>query len=398
MVSNYGVLALSTLIGLAAALTGCGDMPQAARDSAANSGRAANAGEAAATNSGKAAASGQIAAENSGRAADAGESAAKSSARAANASERAADDSDHLSQLSDQAFYDGRVATTRASRRDEVRLLFPSVPTIGACDGKARMVNAVGFVEAFDFQYWKSGAIADDTDALRLVLFNRALQEFFLVANNWHLNMAQTSPALADCGEVALALSLQQIATRQTEASAKWGFKPTSMLELIANGLAKRQAVNDGKEKLEDQPAYVQTVQANAPLALYLLQLRYNALATTVIQNVVSPASVAGLTKGETSTWNLDFTQQTELAQIAELTTQTLGALQTAQILVAAGAKPTIDSTVLDERTAASAFPFTISGLYAKLDPSKVTGAGPDGSPKALAAAKLAGLLSKIKP
>ena len=116
--------------------------------------------------------------------------------------------------------------------------------------------------------------------------------------------------------------------------------KPLSMNMMIEESLLAKNSIESGAKRISDYPGYVFEVLSNEPAAVYLLEARYNYLATLFLGRATNVAhSKVQAVKYIAKKWTLDLSKF-NAAQIEELNMFLKGALETKKTLQQIGVKP----------------------------------------------------------
>ncbi len=246
----------------------------------------------------------------------------------------------------DNMYSDTRQAISAQLRKDTYDSL------MAALTMKDKLSEAFKYHLTYEYQLWKNSG--KDDGAKRLELMDLAATEYFAkieslvsktmtdeiiheialflksprdyLTKSWHetsknkddySTLVQTNNQRA---LLALSATMHKVNPSQSEVFVKTGVQPVSMYSMVTKALTQYGDYNLGKKNYEEIPAYIETIQDNAPLAVRLLHFRHNFLAAMAFGKlhevdtslwagvVVHPEAATAELKAKTSLWQLDLT------------------------------------------------------------------------------------------
>ncbi len=148
-----------------------------------------------------------------------------------------------------------------------------------------KLAKSAEFQYGFEFQLWKPGIDSEET---REQLYESAVIEYVreareLISGNVHdmdsASVAPTGTSDSKLNLYAYVGAMHKLNPNQEADAAKLGYPPTSMFDILHDGLLKVQMVKKGIMKEADLPRYAREVSRAYQDIIYMMQVRHNFLA-----------------------------------------------------------------------------------------------------------------------
>lgn len=222
---------------------------------------------------------------------------------------------------------------------------------VKATEPARKLSEAAKYFMSFEYQLWMNEN-HDKGEERRLELATLAAREFFKDVYQFIPNGNMTPDPFS--GQVvatetsnlvnslnALAVTTHFLNPKQEKhLKDRKDMKPLSMNMMIEESLLAKNSIESGAKRISDYPGYVFEVLSNEPAAVYLLEARYNYLATLFLGRATNVAhSKVQAVKYIAKKWTLDLSKF-NAAQIEELNMFLKGALETKKTLQQIGVKP----------------------------------------------------------
>lgn len=221
-------------------------------------------------------------------------------------------------------------------------------------DPARKLSEAAKYFMSFEFQFWTNEG-QDAGEEQRHELAREAAMEFFkdvqqfipdlkLKPNPMAGQIIATEKSNLVNGLNSLSVAMHYLNPKQEQRLKEHPeMKPLSMNKIIEESLLAKATIEAGEKSLRDYPAYVHEVLANEPIAIYLLEARYNFLAAILLGKSTNIAhSKLAATRTLLTDWTLDLSKF-NIAQTEEIKQFISGALKTKAVLTKVGVHPHTD-------------------------------------------------------
>ncbi|MGZ3805088.1 MAG: hypothetical protein ACXVB4_12810 [Pseudobdellovibrionaceae bacterium] len=252
-------------------------------------------------------------------------------------------------QTSTDELYDAlRQGDSLTSRRNSLNNL------LKANDPALKLSEAAKYFMAFEFQLWSDHG-QDKGLEKRDELATLAAREFFKDVQQFIPDGKMSPQPFA--GQIvgteksnlvnsfnALSATMHFLNPKQEDyLKEKKDMTPLSMKKMIEDSLLAKVKIEAGEKRLNEYPGYVAEVLANEPIAIYLLEARYNYLLTLFLGASTGIANDKILSaKMLAMEWTLDLSQF-NYAQVEEFDKFLNGALKSKNFLLSIGVQPRTD-------------------------------------------------------
>jgi hypothetical protein len=217
-----------------------------------------------------------------------------------------------------------------------------------------KLSEAAKYFMSFEFQFW-TGRNQDKSEEKRMDLATLAAREFFkdiyqfIPAGVMKVDPFADQIISTEKGNLIASLNALAVTThylnpkQEIRLKEHPEMKPLSMYKMIEESLLAKSSIESHEKEIKDYPGYVFEVLSNEPAAVYLMQARYNYMATLFLGRTtpVAHSKWTGI-KFFARKWTLDL-NNFNTAQIEEFNMFLDGALKTKKVLLAVGAKPEMD-------------------------------------------------------
>lgn len=249
----------------------------------------------------------------------------------------------------------GRQGQTDQKRDEKLQLILKRAKF------EERIADAGRYMMSFEFQLIGE-TCSDPTDAQRLLLYQQGTSEFFhslkgLAPDDFDVNVRARPAELTDTGSLytnenrtnafnALSIVLH-MKNRFQKTDPAFGH-PVTMYDLIISALKAEKEIAAGRMKLPEGEHYIKEVLLWKPLALQLLQTRYNMMPLVVVGSRTQFSDRSELSQGLTlinpfASLNVDLSEKTSggVAALSKLEEQIMvPAVQTRSDLISLGITP----------------------------------------------------------
>jgi len=260
--------------------------------------------------------------------------------KSADNSQLAAQNSTNLLDLNQNAYGDGRQGGSRERRENALA----SMERATALESK--MVSAASYFSAMEYQLFKNEGFREDNPEKRARLQGEGISEFLKIQKDYAKPSLDADPVTGNAPELraslgrpeylnafALAGALHKISERQIEASKRYRFTVQSPLDLFAQALASKAAVEGSPASLASAPTYVYEILRESRDSILLLELRANLMTGTALQALGAEPVAVDATTGE-------LRIQASAVQLQDSIDRMKAAIQTILILNQGGITP----------------------------------------------------------